>query len=128
MITAEKIKRQLKKLPHYYLTTIHTFIDIVPPNMFFDNTNTNVMVHNLWNEHCLLTSPVICLFIVVSVDCFRRLLKTYLFAFTSASSALGVLSDYALYKSTHSLTQRRNATIRGPRHFLRSGPLPSDLK
>jgi len=24
--------------------------------------------------------------------------------------------------------QRRNATIRGPRHFLRSGPLPSDLK
>jgi len=25
-------------------------------------------------------------------------------------------------------TQRRTATIRGPRHFLRSGPLPSDLK
>ena len=24
--------------------------------------------------------------------------------------------------------QRRNATIRGPRHFLRSGPLPFDLK
>jgi len=24
--------------------------------------------------------------------------------------------------------QRRNVTIRGPRHFLRSGPLPSDLK
>jgi len=24
--------------------------------------------------------------------------------------------------------QRRNATIRGHRHFLRSGPLPSDLK
>jgi len=26
------------------------------------------------------------------------------------------------------IAQRRNATIRGPRHFLRSGPLPSDLK
>ena len=24
--------------------------------------------------------------------------------------------------------QRRNASIRGPRHFLRSGPLPSDFK
>jgi len=24
--------------------------------------------------------------------------------------------------------QRRNATIRGPRHFLGSGPVPSDLK
>jgi len=40
-----------------------------------------------------------------STDCFRRLLKTYLFAcYYSASSALGVLGDYALYKSTHSLT------------------------
>jgi len=38
-----------------------------------------------------------------STDCFRRLLKTY-YAVTSASSALGVLNDYALYKSTHSLT------------------------
>jgi len=27
-----------------------------------------------------------------------------------------------------SAAERRNATIRGPRHFLRSGPLPSDLK
>ena len=36
---------------------------------------------------------------------FRRLLKTYLFArYYSASSSLGVLNDYALYKSTHSLT------------------------
>ena len=26
------------------------------------------------------------------------------------------------------VVQKRNATIRGPRHFLRSGPLPSDLK
>ena len=41
-----------------------------------------------------------------SRDCFRRLLKTYLFArYYSASSALGVLNDYALYKSTHSVIQ-----------------------
>jgi len=44
-----------------------------------------------------------------SIDCFRRLLKTYTCRptcsrVTSASSALGVLNDYALYKSTHSLT------------------------
>jgi len=39
-----------------------------------------------------------------SIDCFRRQLKTYLFALTSASSALGLLNDYALYKSTHSFT------------------------
>ena len=39
-------------------------------------------------------------------SCFRRLLKTYLFArVTSASSALRVLNDYALYKSTHSLSR-----------------------
>jgi len=37
-----------------------------------------------------------------SIDCFRHLLKTYLFARTSAFSALGVLNHYALYKSTHS--------------------------
>ena len=44
-----------------------------------------------------------------STDCFRRLFKTYLLAryvngVTSASRAVGVLNDYALYKSTHSLT------------------------
>ena len=40
-----------------------------------------------------------------STDCFRRLLKTYFFSrVTNASSALRVLNDYALYKSTHSLT------------------------
>ena len=43
-----------------------------------------------------------------STDCFRRLFKTYLLAryvngVTSASRAVGVLNDYALYKSTHSL-------------------------
>ena len=38
-----------------------------------------------------------------STDCFRRLLKTCS-RVTSASSALGVLNDYVLYKSTHSLT------------------------
>jgi len=41
-----------------------------------------------------------------STDCFRRLLKTYLWRVTSASSALVVLNDYALYKSTQSLTHR----------------------
>jgi len=41
-----------------------------------------------------------------STDCFRRLLKTYLLRVTSASSALVVLNDYALYKSTQSLTHR----------------------
>jgi len=41
-----------------------------------------------------------------STDCSRRLLKTYLFArVTSASSTLGVVNDYALYKSTHSVTR-----------------------
>jgi len=45
-----------------------------------------------------------------STDCFRCLLKTYLFArtcsrVTSASSTLGVLNDYVLYKFTHSLTR-----------------------
>ena len=41
-----------------------------------------------------------------STDCFGRLLKTYLFArYQCILSALGVLNDYALYKSTHSLTQ-----------------------
>jgi len=40
-----------------------------------------------------------------STDCFRRLLKTYLFArYYSASSALVVLNYYALYRSTHSLS------------------------
>ena len=39
-----------------------------------------------------------------STDCFRHLLKTYLSHDTSASSVLGVLNDYALYESTHSLT------------------------
>jgi len=33
---------------------------------------------------------------------------------------------YQLRNRSHN--QRRNATIRGTRHFLRSGPLPSDLK
>ena len=46
-----------------------------------------------------------------STDCVRRLLKKYLFArYYSASCALGVLNDYALYKSTHSLT--RSLSIR----------------
>jgi len=41
-----------------------------------------------------------------STDCFRRLLKTYLFMDSSASSALRVLNDYALYKlRTDSLTE-----------------------
>ena len=40
-----------------------------------------------------------------STDCLRRLLETYLFTrYYSASSALEVLNDNALYKSTHSLT------------------------
>ena len=42
-------------------------------------------------------------------DCFRRPLKTYFSRVTSASSALGVLNDYALYKSTHSLTHSHRA-------------------
>ena len=42
---------------------------------------------------------------VSSTDCFRRLLKTYTCSHdTSASSALRVLNDHALYKSTHSFT------------------------
>ena len=42
---------------------------------------------------------------VSSTDCFRRLFKTYTCSHdTSASSALGVLNDHALYKSTHSFT------------------------
>jgi len=42
-----------------------------------------------------------------STDCFRRLLKAYTsLRDTSVSSALGVLDDNALYKSTHSLTHR----------------------
>ena len=44
-----------------------------------------------------------------STDCFRRPLKTYFSRVTSASSALGVLNDYALYKSTHSLTHSHRA-------------------
>ena len=41
-----------------------------------------------------------------NTDCLRRLLKTYSSCsrVTSASSALGVFNDYALHKSTHSLT------------------------
>ena len=39
-----------------------------------------------------------------STDCFWRLLKRTCSRVTSASSALGVLNNYALYKSTHSLT------------------------
>ena len=39
-----------------------------------------------------------------STDCFRRLLKRTCSRVTSASSALGVHSDYALYKSTNSLS------------------------
>ena len=42
-----------------------------------------------------------------STDCFRRLLKRTCWRVTSASSALAVLDDYALYKSTHSLTRMR---------------------
>jgi len=42
-----------------------------------------------------------------STNCFTRLLKAYSFGHTSASSALGVLNDYVLYKSTHSLTRRQ---------------------
>ena len=44
-----------------------------------------------------------------STDCFRRPLKTYFSRVTSASSALGVLNDYALYKSTQSLTHSHRA-------------------
>jgi len=41
-----------------------------------------------------------------STYCFGRLLKTYLLArYQCILSALAVLNDYALYKSTHSLTQ-----------------------
>ena len=40
-----------------------------------------------------------------STDCFRRLLTRTCSRVTNASSALGVLNDYVLYKSTHSLTQ-----------------------
>ena len=48
-----------------------------------------------------------------STDCFRPLLKTHLFArYYSASSALGVLNDCALYKSTHSLTHSSRKTDR----------------
>jgi len=54
-----------------------------------------------------------------SKDCFRRLLKTYRYLFarvTSAYSALGVLIDYALYKSTHSLTCQSQSVYSGDRH------------
>ena len=53
-----------------------------------------------------------------STDCFRRPLKTYFSRVTSASSALGVLNDYALYKSTHSLTPTAPAIC----PWLRLGP------
>ena len=47
-----------------------------------------------------------------STDCFRRLLKTYLFArVTSASSASGVRNDCALYKSTRSLTHLTHSSM-----------------
>ena len=39
-----------------------------------------------------------------STNCFRHLLKTYLFTRYCASRELGVLKDYELYKSTHSLS------------------------
>jgi len=51
-----------------------------------------------------------------STDCFRRLLKTYSRSrVTSASSELGVLNDYALYKSTHSLTHSCQAGLKTKR-------------
>jgi len=43
-----------------------------------------------------------------STDYFRRLLKTYFSLDISASSALGVLDDYALYKSIYLLTKNLN--------------------
>ena len=46
-----------------------------------------------------------------STDCFRRLLKISCPRVTSASSALGVLNDFALYKSTHSLTHSLTAGL-----------------
>jgi len=47
-----------------------------------------------------------------STDCFRRLLKTYLFArYYSASSALGVLNDYALYTNPLTLSYKMRCYI-----------------
>ena len=54
-----------------------------------------------------------------STDCFRRLyLQRTCSRVTSASSALGVLNDYALYKSTHSLTHWRGPKETCIRHGL----------
>ena len=49
-----------------------------------------------------------------SVDCLGVYLKRICSRVTSASSALGVLDDYALYKSTHSLTHLKHSSL-GPR-------------
>jgi len=46
---------------------------------------------------------------------FRRLLKTYLFARYYCIQRIRVLNDYALYKSTHSLTHSLMATYEGHR-------------
>jgi len=37
-----KNKKTAKKLIHYYFPTIHTVIDEMRPNTFFDDTNANV--------------------------------------------------------------------------------------
>jgi len=48
-----------------------------------------------------------------STDCFRRLLKRTCSRVTSASSALAVLDDYALYTSTHSLSHPHASDVSG---------------
>jgi len=45
-----------------------------------------------------------------------------------SDTELAVTPHPVLQPSFLPCSQRRNATIRGPRHFLRSEPLPSDLK
>ena len=62
-----------------------------------------------------------------STDCLGVYLKRTCSRVTSASSALGVLNDYALYKSTHALThslthvQYRGISI--PRYRARATPV-----
>ena len=67
-----------------------------------------------------------------STDCFRRLLKRTCSRVTSASRALGVINDYALYKSTHSLTQAHRHTdhatsVATGRILRRDACVPRDL-
>jgi len=60
----------------------------------------------------------------IGSDLLKSFLKSLL-----VPSAIVLLYNMVLTTTSKLLSyQRRNVTIRAPRHFLRSGPLPSDLK